>query len=43
MTTINQIPVRVEAAERAQRTNPLAHVFDEFVNFCRARSLFILH
>jgi NADH-quinone oxidoreductase subunit B len=26
-----------------QRTNPLARVFDEFVNFCRSRSLFILH
>lgn len=23
--------------------NPLAHVFDELVNFCRARSLFMLH
>jgi len=25
------------------RTNPLARVFDELVNFCRSRSLFILH
>jgi NADH-quinone oxidoreductase subunit B len=25
------------------RTNPLAHVFDDLVNFCRSRSLFMLH
>lgn len=27
----------------AKRTNPLAHVFDELMSFCRARSLFMLH
>ncbi len=26
-----------------KRSNPLAHVFDELVSFCRARSLFMLH
>jgi NADH-quinone oxidoreductase subunit B len=26
-----------------QRSNPLAHVFDDLVNFCRSRSLFMLH
>lgn len=26
-----------------QRSNPLAHVFDNLVNFCRSRSLFMLH
>ncbi len=26
-----------------KRTNPLAHVFDDLVNFCRSRSLFMLH
>jgi NADH-quinone oxidoreductase subunit B len=39
MDTVNQIPV----AMGRQRTNPLARVFDELVNFCRSRSLFILH
>lgn len=36
--TINQIPVVTE-----QRTNPLARVFDELTQFCRSRSLFMLH
>ena len=26
-----------------QRSNPLAHVFDDLVNFCRSRSMFMLH
>ena len=29
--------------EQPKRTNPLAHVFDELMNFCRARSMFMLH
>ena len=29
--------------ETGKRTNPLAHVFDELVRFCRSRSLFMLH
>ena len=32
------IPVKQPA-----RSNPLAHVFDELMNFCRARSMFMLH
>jgi len=45
MSSIKNIPVRHETPKVAQRkrTNPLAHVFDEFVNFCQARSLFMLH
>ena len=46
MSTIDNIPVRQEtpAAEAGgKRSNPLAHVFDELVNFCRARSMFMLH
>jgi len=38
MNSIKQIPVAEE-----RRTNPLAHVFDELVRFCRSRSLFMLH
>jgi len=26
-----------------KRSNPLAHVFDDLVNFCRSRSMFMLH
>jgi NADH-quinone oxidoreductase subunit B len=26
-----------------KRTNPLAHVFDDLVSFCRSRSMFMLH
>ncbi len=37
-----ELPVRTEG-ETPRRTNPLAHVFDEFVRFCRSRSLFLLH
>jgi NADH-quinone oxidoreductase subunit B len=43
MSAIKDIPVRVEGQPPAQRTNPLARVFDELLNFCRSRSLFILH
>jgi len=46
MSTIDNIPVRQQtpAAEPAgKRSNPLAHVFDELVNFCRSRSMFMLH
>jgi len=35
---MKQLPVK-----EGSRTNPLARVFDELVNFCRSRSLFILH
>ncbi len=38
MKTIGNIPV-----EPGRRTNPLARVFDEFVQFCQSRSLFMLH
>ena len=38
MKTIGNIPV-----EPGKRTNPLARVFDEFVQFCQSRSLFMLH
>jgi NADH-quinone oxidoreductase subunit B len=46
MSTIDNIPVRHEpptAETGGKRTNPLAHVFDELVKFCRSRSLFMLH
>jgi len=46
MSTIDNIPVRHEtpvAETGSKRSNPLAHVFDELVNFCRSRSLFMLH
>ncbi len=45
MSTIANIPVRQQTPRTAQRkrTNPLAHVFDDFVDFCQARSLFMLH
>ena len=46
MSTIDNFPVRHEtpAAEAGgKRSNPLAHVFDELVKFCRSRSLFMLH
>ncbi|HHB11865.1 MAG TPA: NADH-quinone oxidoreductase subunit NuoB [Chromatiales bacterium] len=39
---MKELPVRTEGAF-AKRTNPLAHVFDEFVRFCRSHSLFMLH
>ena len=48
MTEIKDIPVVLQKdstpdAEADKRTNPLAHVFDELVKFCRSRSLFMLH
>jgi len=46
MSTLEDIPVRQEtvAAEAGgKRSNPLAHVFDELVKFCRSRSMFMLH
>ena len=29
--------------QQPKRSNPLAHVFDELMDFCRSRSLFMLH
>jgi len=45
MSSIENIPVRQQNAKVSQRkrTNPLARVFDEFIDFCQARSLFMLH
>jgi len=43
MSTLKDIPVRYEAQQAPARSNPLANVFDEFMNFCRSRSLFMLH
>ena len=46
MSTIKNIPVRQETAVAeagGKRSNPLAHVFDELVKFCRSRSMFMLH
>ena len=45
MSSIDNIPVRHEqpVVKARKRTNPLAHVFDEFMHFCQARSLFMLH
>ncbi len=40
MNTLNNIPVQ---ADNNKRTNPLATVFDEFIQFCQSRSLFMLH
>ena len=45
MSPIDNIPVkqgRTKVRQR-KRTNPLAGVFDEFMDFCQARSLFMLH
>ena len=39
VSTGRELPVEVEQ----KRTNPLAHVFDDLVNFCRSRSMFMLH
>ena len=39
VSTGRELPVEVER----KRTNPLAHVFDDLVNFCRSRSMFMLH
>ncbi len=46
MSVLDKIGIREESLPSAigtRRTNPLAGVFDDFVNFCRSRSLFILH
>lgn len=45
MSSTAKLPIRQESPtiEERPRTNPLARVFDEFVDFCRARSLFMLH
>ena len=46
MSSIKNIPVRRETAVAeagGKRSNPLAHVFDELVKFCRSRSMFMLH
>ena len=46
MSALDKIGIREEGLPSAtgqSRTNPLARVFDELVNFCRSRSLFILH
>ncbi len=45
MSSIKNIPVRHQNAKVSERkrTNPLARVFDEFIDFCQARSLFMLH
>mgnify|MGYP001813591213 CR=1 FL=1 len=46
MSTLDNIPVRHEgdtAGPGGKRSNPLAHVFDELVKFCRSRSMFMLH
>ena len=46
MSDLQKIPVHTEIAAagiNSKRTNPLAHVFDELMNFCRARSMFMLH
>ena len=45
MSSIDNIPVRQGRTKVRQRkrTNPLAGVFDEFMDFCQSRSLFMLH
>ncbi|MEN8762177.1 MAG: NADH-quinone oxidoreductase subunit NuoB [Thiogranum sp.] len=46
MSTIDNIPVRQETPDAdtgGGRSNPLAHLFDELMNFCRSRSMFMLH
>lgn len=41
MSNPGNIPIRSEAS--AKRTNPLANVFDELIQFCQSRSMFMLH
>ncbi len=41
MSKIDNIPVNAQAGKK--RTNPLAGVFDELVQFCQSRSMFMLH
>jgi NADH-quinone oxidoreductase subunit B len=45
MSNSDKLVVRPELppVESGRRTNPLAHVFDDLVRFCRSRSLFMLH
>ena len=44
MNVLKDIPVRYDAPQAPQGGgNPLANVFDDFVRFCRSRSLFMLH
>jgi len=45
MSSIDKVPVRHEISKVKERgrTNPLARVFDEFIDFCQSRSLFMLH
>jgi NADH-quinone oxidoreductase subunit B len=45
MSSIETIPVRRETpkVKQRERTNPLARVFDDFMDFCQSRSLFMLH
>ncbi len=35
--------VKIKQIPAQKRTNPFANVFDEFVGFCRSRSMFMLH
>ncbi len=41
MSKIGNIPVNAQNGKK--RTNPLAGVFDELVQFCQSRSMFMLH
>jgi NADH-quinone oxidoreductase subunit B len=45
MSDTDKLAVRPQLppVEPGRRSNPLAHVFDELVRFCRSRSLFMLH
>ena len=43
MSKPSDIPVMVKRDKDPERSNPLAHVFDELVKFCRSRSMFMLH
>jgi len=43
MKSGTQLPVEQGAPRRDQRRSPYAGVFERFSNFCRARSLFLLH
>lgn len=43
MADEKEFPVMIQRANDPKRSNPMAHVFDELVKFCRSRSLFMLH
>jgi len=46
MSSLENIPVRPETSPveaPAKGTNPFANVFDELMQFCRSRSMFLLH